>query len=255
MSLTLNINHGDAAKIADCIKGIAGNVTDDDIVEIVLKTPQKGEPAKKGGKEILMSSREVADALGRPHSVVFKQIAKYLCEKKIDGPAEGFYLSSFVCSHRNRKTYPMYEMTERACESYKKLVEEYGAGYRSVKEGVKRLDRAMQEQFRSPVRRALGNTVTSDFLLEGKPRSEYEAYCNMFDQFITGPALMGREISELTQGYQNFRDVLESVDLDNKDYNRIDGAMSDVAIEAEMQGFIYGFKIFDELLNQRLATA
>lgn len=28
-----------------------------------------------------------------------------------------------------------------------------------------------------------------------------------------------------------------------------------VAIEAEMQGFIYGFKVFEILLNRELATA
>jgi len=28
-----------------------------------------------------------------------------------------------------------------------------------------------------------------------------------------------------------------------------------VAIEAEMQGFIYGFKVFELLLNKELATA
>ena len=97
--------------------------------------------------------------------------------------------------------------------------------------------------------------VGSGFLLEGKPRSEYEEYCNMFNQFITGPAVEGREIAELTERYKKFYDVMKAARLRAKESNELEDALYGVAIEAEMQGFIYGFKMFDALLNRQLEVA
>ncbi len=98
-------------------------------------------------------------------------------------------------------------------------------------------------------------SIGSGFLLEGKPRSEYEEYCNMFNQFITGPAVEGREIAELTERYKKFYDVMKASQLRAKESNELEDALYGVAIEAEMQGFIYGFKMFDALLNRRLEAA
>lgn len=98
-------------------------------------------------------------------------------------------------------------------------------------------------------------SMGSGFLLEGKPRSEYETYRNMFDQFITGPGVEGREVTELTEKYQRFYEVMKATQLKARESNALEVALFDVAIEAECQGFIYGFKLFDELLNRQLATA
>lgn len=91
------------------------------------------------------------------------------------------------------------------------------------------------------------------FLLEGKPRREYEEYCNMFNQFITGPAAEGREIAELTDKYQKFYEVINTMKLEVQESNKIEYVLYDVAIEAEMQGFIYGFKLLDAFINGQLA--
>lgn len=77
----------------------------------------------------------------------------------------------------------------------------------------------------------------------------------MFNRFITGPAVEGREIAELTEKYQKFYEVMKSTQLKAQESNRLEDALYSVAIEAEMQGFIYGFKMFDALLNKQLATA
>lgn len=252
MSMTLKIGAGDTEKIAACIKNIAGTVSANDIVEIVLKAPAAEKEEEK--PKVTMTSREVADILGRPHTSVVKQIAKFLCSEKKENKASGFILTSFVCSHKNRKSYPMYEMTERACKEYRNLVAGYGKGIQSVADGIKRLDQAIKERFH-PVAGSYGLHMGSGFLLEGKPRSEYEEYCNMFNQFITGPAVEGREISELTERYQQFYEVMKAVPLKARESNELENALYGVAIEAEMQGFIYGFKLFDALLNKQLATA
>lgn len=159
-SVRLNIGKADVEQIASCIKNIAGNVSESDIVEIVLETP---EPVARERPETTQKSRKVAEIAAIP--------------------AEG------------------------------------------------------------------------GFLLEGKPRSEYEEYCNVFNQFITGPAVEGREIAELTEGYQRFYDVMKAIQLRAKESNELENALYGVAIEAEMQGFIYGFKMFDALLNRQLEVA
>lgn len=156
MDIRLNIDQNAADKIVACIKSIAGNMSVDDILEIVLMSPKR-----RFTQELLRS------------------------EKDIDLSIE--------------------EVTE--------------------------------------------------ILLEGKPRSEYEEYRNVFNRFITGPAVEGREIVELTEKYQKFYEVIKSTPLKVQESNKLEDALYGVAIEAEMQGFIYGFKMFDALLNKQLAKA
>lgn len=255
MSIRLNIGHDDAEKIAACIKGIAGNVSASDIVEIVLKAPEVRETKPQEKPGVTMTSREVADALGRTHSAVFKKIAKFLCSEETDGKERGYFLTSFVCSHKNRKPYPMYEMTENACMEYRGMVAKYGSGIKCVADGIRRFNQAIQEHFHPEMKVTVSAGADGGFLLEGKPRSEYEEYCDMFNRFITGPAVEGREITELTEKYKKFYEVMKSIQLKAQESNRLEDALYGVAIEAEMQGFIYGFKMFDALLNKQLATA
>lgn len=253
MSLTLNIRQEDAEKIASCIKNIAGNVTASDIVEIVLKAPPIPEKVKADKAGITMTSKEVAEVLGKGHSVVFKKIAKFLCtDAKEDEKAE-FQLTSFRIPQGI--DYPMYEMTERACNLYCEWMKSYKATYKTLAAGLERLKVAIQERFHPERKGSAGIAMGSNFLLEGKPRSEYEAYCDMFDQFITGPGVEGREITELTEKYQRFYDVMKATQLKAKESNALEVALFDVAIDAEMQGFIYGFKLFDALLNRQLEAA
>lgn len=166
MSIRLNIGHDDAEKIAACIKGIAGNVSASDIVEIVLKAPEvkEAKPQEKPGA--IMTSREVADVLGRTHSAVFKQIAKFLCSEETDGKERGYFLTSFVCSHKNRKSYPMYEMTESACMEYRGMVAKYGSGIKCVADGIRRFDQAIQEHFHPEKKVAVSAGTGGGFLLE-----------------------------------------------------------------------------------------
>lgn len=256
MSIKVNVSQSEMNKILSCIKGIAGGVSENDIVEIVLKAPEQKEKVYESKKpEATMTSREVADVLGRQHAEVMKQISRLLYVGGLDGEKEGFSLSSFVCSHRNHKSYPMYLMTEEACKKYRELVAKNGSGIKMVDEALKRYDRAIAEKFHLVRSAKMCTPMESDFLLEGKPRSEYAEYCSMFNEFITGPAVEGREIAGLTEQYKQFHEAMRQVPLQPKDCNKIESAMYGVAIEAEMQGFIYGFKMFDALLNQSLATA
>lgn len=246
-SVRLNIGKADAEQIASCIKSIAGNVSESDIVEIVLKKP---EPVKKEHQGTTMTSREVAEHLGKGHSVIFKRIAKFICAEATEEEKQEFQLTSFKIPQGIE--YPMYEMTEKACNMYCEWMKSY-KNYKTMADGVDRLEMAIRERFHSERKQVPAQQ--SEFLLEGKPRNEYQEYCEMFNQFITGPAVEGREIAELTEKYEKFHEVMKGSQLRAKESNDIEAAVYGVAIEAEMQGFIYGFKMFDALMNKRLEVA
>lgn len=103
----------------------------------------------------------------------------------------------------------------------------------------------------SQIKKETSVMMVEGFLLEGKSRVDYEHYCRIFDDFITGPALEGREIAELTEEYQNFHDILKEMQLKTSDSNKLEDVVYGVAIEAEMQGFIYGMRLFDVLMNKK----
>lgn len=248
-NVTMNIGGGDAEKIAACIKSIAGGVSANDIVEIVLKTPVPAKEEKKS-QAITMTSKEVAEVLGKSHAIIFKRIVRFLCADATEEEKKEFRLASFRIPQGIE--YPVYEMTEKACKLYCEWLKDC-TNYKSVAQGAERLRAAVQERFHPGKRVAV--PMGSGFLLEGRPRSEYGTYCDMFDQFITGPGVEGREITELTEKYQRFYAVMKGTQLKAKESNALEVALFDVAIEAECQGFIYGFKMFDALLNRRLEEA
>ena len=250
----LNLGTEDAKKVVSCIKGITGSVSADDIVEIIIRASEaeEGEIHKRPG--ITMSSKEVAEIFARQHTVIFKQISSFLCSKATDSQKKEFRLTSF--SIPQGQTYPMYELTETACNLYYDLVKGH-ANFKTISAGLERYKKAIQERFH-PAKKLSQfpvGLIGNDFLLEGRPKKEYEAYCDVFNQFIAGPACEGREISELTEKYKAFYKVMEDFQLTARDSNRMETAMYGVAIEAEMQGFIYGFKLFDAILNTKLQTA
>lgn len=78
---------------------------------------------------------------------------------------------------------------------------------------------------------------------------------NLFDQFIEGPAIENREIEELGAKYEEFYKAMGGLNDDVAAKRKVEDSVMGVAIEAEMQGFIYGFKVFEILLNRELATA
>lgn len=91
---------------------------------------------------------------------------------------------------------------------------------------------------------------SSSFLIKGEARSDCKKLCEVFDDFITGPGLEGREIKELTESYQKFYDAMQSIDMDIRNKKRLESVLAGVAIESEMQGFIYGFRMYEEMMRQ-----
>lgn len=249
--ISLKINKEEAAKIAECIKNIAGGISAGEIEEIVLRSPNKDvevEPAKDNQPTI--SSKEIAEIFHNGHSVIFKKISKYICGYASEEEKKEFRLASFKIPQG--QNYPMYELTQRGCELFLQNVQTW-KNYKSIAMGVDKMRRVMATRFGTAPKKAAGQN--KNFLLEGKPREEYDTLCRMFNDFITGPGLEGREISELTQKYEQFYKVMKQAQTNTKDNQEIEQAVFDVAIEAEMQGFIYGFKLFDAMLSKSLVAA
>lgn len=100
-----------------------------------------------------------------------------------------------------------------------------------------------------------GVKTQENILMKGRSRTECSYIKNLFDQFIEGPAIENREIEELGAKYEEFYKAMGGLNDDVAAKRKVEDSVMGVAIEAEMQGFIYGFKVFEILLNRELATA
>lgn len=248
--LTLNLGEASTEKIVGCIKDIAENVSARDIVEIVLK-PSMPEPARiaKSKSETVMTSKEIAEILGKSHSIIFNKIAKFLCSEADSSQVKEFRLSSFKIPQGAE--YPMYELSEKACNFYYEWVGKHN-NYKTVADSMERLKKAISKRFHQDNQRVKSTPESSQFLLKGEARADYGKICEMFDDFITGPGMEGREIKELTESYEQFYNAMQIVGLDIQDRKRLESALAGVAIESEMQGFVYGFRLFAEMMIRRV---
>lgn len=62
-------------------------------------------------------------------------------------------------------------------------------------------------------------------------------------------------ICKIASLYEKNQDTMGGLNDDVAAKRKVEDSVMGVAIEAEMQGFIYGFKVFEILLNRELATA
>lgn len=144
--------------------------------------------------------------------------------------------------------HPIWNLTENGCRLYieKMCIEERRS--KAFVAGLEKFQKEIDKRFH-------GKEETEDILMYGRSRTECEYIKDLFDKFVTGPAIEGREIEELRQKYEEFYHVLRSVGASAEGENNLEDAMMGVAVEAEMQGFIYGFKVFEVLLNKSLVVA
>ena len=115
-------------------------------------------------------------------------------------------------------------------------------------EGLKKFNELVAQNLREV-------KTQESILMQGKSRTECSYIKNLFDQFIEGPAMENREIEELGEKYKEFYKVMGRLNDDAAVKRKVEDSVMGVAIEAEMQGFIYGFKVFEVLLNRELHVA
>ena len=143
-----------------------------------------------------------------------------------------FKMAQFKARHQE---YPMWELTEKACKLYLTRMKRDRC-YGKKKTGIEKMEKELRC-------RVSGQKLVED------AESGYKDVRELFNQFITGPKGENREIPELTQAYERLRTVMEAQVPGAKADTAITSAVYDVAIESEMQGFIYGFQLFGAVLQ------
>lgn len=195
----------------------------------VVDVCEEEKPVEVG--KTIMTSREVADMFQEYHSVTYRRIAQLIVDLEPMEQTE-FKMAQFKARHQE---YPMWELTEKACKLYLTRMKRDRC-YGKKKTGIEK----MEKELRCRV---------SGQKLVGDAESGYKDVRELFNQFITGPKGENREIPELTQAYERLRAVMEAQVPGAKADTAITSAVYDVAIESEMQGFIYGFQLFGAVLQ------
>lgn len=181
--------------------------------------------------DTVMNSREIATLFQEYHSVTYRKIAQLITELSPDDIGE-FKMSSF--QNVKRQEYPMWELTERGCRLYLDKVESNRC-YGKIRDGVSKMRDLLEK------RKNAESCETNE-----KPGDDIK---ELFNQFISSGKGDEREIPELTAAYQNFNRVLDAHIMSARAETAITAAVYDIAIESEMQGFIYGFQLFGAIMK------
>ena len=150
--------------------------------------------------------------------------------------------------YRNQRKHPIWKLSEKGCQLYIEKVCAEEKRSKAFVEGLGKFNDLIAQHFH-------GVKTQENILMKGRSRTECSYIKNLFDQFIEGPAIENREIEELGAKYEEFYKAMGGLNDDVAAKRKVEDSVMGVAIEAEMQGFIYGFKVFEILLNRELATA
>lgn len=181
--------------------------------------------------DTVMNSREIATLFQEYHSVTYRKIAQLITELSPDDIGE-FKMSSF--QNVKRQEYPMWELTERGCRLYLDK-EESNRCYGKIRDGVSKMRDLLEK--RKNAESCETNEKSGNDIKE------------LFNQFISSRKGDEREIPELTEAYRNFNKVLDAHIMSARAETAITAAVYDIAIESEMQGFIYGFQLFGAIMK------
>ena len=231
------IKETDVREIIKCMENVAGVLSVSEMVSV-----------KQNDEKCSISSMEISQMFKCPHINVFNAITKFVTTEASENEKEEFRFGKRV--YRQNRTHGICYLTKKGCDIYiKKICSEKYHKSKNFIEGAKMLENEVKSRFRNE------SMQKGEFLMDGRSRAECEKIKEIFDRFITGPGLEKREIAELTQKYKEFHDVMKDAQMQAKQSNAIEEAVYGVAIEAEMQGFIYGFKLYEELVNRQLVVA
>lgn len=181
--------------------------------------------------DAVMNSREIATLFQEYHSVTYRKIAQLITELSPDDIGE-FKMSSF--QNVKRQEYPMWELTERGCRLYLDKVESNRC-YGKIRDGVSKMRDLLEK--RKNAESCETNEKSGNDIKE------------LFNQFISSRKGDEREIPELTEAYRNFNKVLDAHIMSARAETAITAAVYNIAIESEMQGFIYGFQLFGAIMK------
>lgn len=230
------IKESDAQEIIRCMEGVAASLR-------AVETKKQVEQ----DKEENISSMEIARMFKYQHIKVFNMITRFITTEATESEKAEFQFAKRTYN-RNR-VHEICYLTENGCNIYLEKI--CSAEFKKSKhfiEGAEKLANEVKNRFRAV------EVQKGSILMDGRSRVECGKIKEIFDRFITGPGLEKREIAELTEKYQQFYDVMKKADMKAKQSNDIEEAVFGVAIEAEMQGFIYGFRLYEELISRQLVV-
>lgn len=232
------IRDKDVHEIIRCMESVADT----------LRIAEKKVTAQQKDEESNISSIEIAQMFKFQHIKVFNMITKFITTEATEEEKREFRFAKRT--YRRNRAHEICYLSERGCSLYLNKI--CSAEFRKSKqfsEGMEKMESEIKSRFRKEP------AQSRSFLMDGRSRAECGKIKEIFDRFITGPGLEKREIAELTQRYKEFYEAMKSVQMKVNQSNAIEEAVYGVAIEAEMQGFIYGFKLYEELVNRQLIVA
>ena len=123
-------------------------------------------------------------------------------------------------------------MSENGCKLYIEKICAEEKRSKAFVEGLGKFNDLIAQHFH-------GVKTQENILMKGRSRTECSYIKNLFDQFIEGPAIENREIEELGAKYEEFYKAMGGLNDDVAAKRKVEDSVMGVAIEAEMQGFIY----------------
>lgn len=201
------------------------------------------EEKKRAGAKKEICSMDVADMFCWPHTKVFNMITRYVTVNATLEEKKEFRFDERIYRQGTRKHSVCYLTGKGSLIFLDKICAAECRKSKRFQEGAEKLRKAIAEA-----------EEDEEVLMNGRSRAECQKIMDLFNRFITGPGLEKREIAELTEKYRQFHDVLKNINIKARESNQIEVAVYGVAIEAEMQGFIYGFKLYEELMNRSVVA-
>lgn len=202
-------------------------------------------PVKKVTEPV--TSWQIAEIFQSTHARIFNRISRFVNAEATEEEKKEFEVA-YRSYNGNRRKHPIWKLSEKGCQIYTEKICSEEKRSKAFVEGLEKFKQLIEQNFH-------GADEQKNILMQGRSRTECGYIKKLFDQFITGPAIENREIEELGQKYEEFYKAMGNLVDDSTAKAKIEDSVAGIAIEAEQQGFIYGFKVFELLLNRELATA
>lgn len=194
-----------------------------------------------------ITSWQIAEIFQSAHMRIFNRISRFYNAEATEEEKKEFEIAQRPYNG-NRRTHPIWKLSENGCRIYIEKICAEEKRSKAFVEGLEKFNALIAQHFH-------GTEMQESILMKGRSRTECGYIKNLFDQFITGPAIENREIEELGKKYEEFYKTMGFLNDDASAKRKVEDSVMGIAIEAEMQGFIYGFKVFEILLNRELSIA
>ena len=208
------------------------------IRKVAEGTTQPAEP---------LTSWQIAEIFQSTHMRIFNRISRFYNAEATDEEKKEFEIAQRPYNG-NRRKHPIWKLSEKGCQIYIEKICAEEKRSKAFTEGLEKFNTLITQHFH-------GVEMQKSILMKGRSRTECGYIKSLFDQFIEGPAIENREIEELGAKYEEFYKAMGRLNDDAEAKRKVEDSVMGVAIEAEMQGFIYGFKVFEVLLNRELSVA